>query len=314
MAALPDAAGLPDMLEMARREPALHHDVLASIVSCIVREHLSGNEAAWSVVETLSKSSQSSIVCSCLAVNVTKLSPAEQVRAVRTLIVPASSHSEHLVRDIALRKLIEAARNNDPDGIVAPLLTRVALTAVRWEEREIAVVGLFSLYCDDASKIVHLLDQMEGPAQREALSRVLDRFAQYADQKRMKSVVTAVLGWLAKNPIFALFRVKVCLFAGRFDLFESVFAQACACNPEALMQGLEVIKSRGRYIPAEVENQFRSHSDERFRRVSLAMLCAVATHQAAGWSEELRAVLEQHRNDSSIMVAAAAQFTFPPVL
>ncbi len=315
MAAMPGSAGLPDMLEMARREPPLHHDVLASIVSCIVLQHLSGNEAAWSVVEQLSKSPQNSIVRSCLKVYMARLSLAEQARAVRTLIVPAASHSEHLVRECALGKLTNAARNNDPDGIVASLLTRVALTAERVSEREIAVVALFNLYCDDVGKIVHLLEQMEGPSQRETLELVMDRFECYADEERMKDVVTAVLEWLSKSPIFALFRVKLCLVASRFDLFEDIFTWACACNAEAFAEALDAFRSRhGPRPPFELELRFRSHPDERFRRLAVSILCWMGEDQEEGWTAEQKAILEVHRSDPSIMVATAAQFVFPPVM
>lgn len=56
-----------------------------------------------------------------------------------------------------------------------------------------------------------------------------------------------------------------------------------------------------------------THPDERLRRIALAALVAAA-NQPPGWTDEYRFQLEAYRQDDSVLVAAAANFTFPPEL
>jgi len=66
--------------------------------------------------------------------------------------------------------------------------------------------------------------------------------------------------------------------------------------------------------PAELlafETSLAGDSDERLRRLALAALVAQG-NGPLGWAPELIARLENYRRDESPLVAAAAQFTFPP--
>ena len=63
-------------------------------------------------------------------------------------------------------------------------------------------------------------------------------------------------------------------------------------------------------LPA-FEAALAASPDARLRRLGLAAAVAQAT-QPAGWTAALRARLDQYRADPTPLVAAAAQFTFPP--
>jgi len=61
-----------------------------------------------------------------------------------------------------------------------------------------------------------------------------------------------------------------------------------------------------------LEKTLATHLNDSLRRIALAALVAQA-RGVTGWSPTLRNRLEIYRNDSSALVAAAAQFTLPPL-
>lgn len=63
-------------------------------------------------------------------------------------------------------------------------------------------------------------------------------------------------------------------------------------------------------VVADIERTFRADPDPRLRRIALAALIALTGF--TNWNDELRAQLEQYRVDPAPLVAATAQFTFPP--
>ena len=63
-------------------------------------------------------------------------------------------------------------------------------------------------------------------------------------------------------------------------------------------------------LPA-FEHAVAASSDARLRRLGLAAVVAQAT-QPAGWTTTLRTRLAQYQADPTPLVAAAAQFIFPP--
>ena len=91
-------------------------------------------------------------------------------------------------------------------------------------------------------------------------------------------------------------------------------------DAESLLTAAQALESSGlRTIApdettslATLEHTLAASPDAPLRRLALAALLAQAT-QPAGWTAALRARLAHYRADLAPLVAAAAQFVFPPL-
>ncbi|RZK51422.1 MAG: hypothetical protein EOO59_15075 [Hymenobacter sp.] len=92
-------------------------------------------------------------------------------------------------------------------------------------------------------------------------------------------------------------------------------------DAESLMVTVQALEASGQRSDAQAaadslpafEQALAASPAASLRRLALAALRAQAT-QAAGWTTALRTRLHQYRADPAPLVAAAAQFTFPPPL
>jgi hypothetical protein len=93
-------------------------------------------------------------------------------------------------------------------------------------------------------------------------------------------------------------------------------AASGALHGEALMAAVGAIHQAAHRPDAAglvtLEEALGQSDDERLRRLGLAALVALA-EPPRGWNAERLTRLQGYRADPSWLVAAAAQFSFPPV-
>lgn len=207
---------------------------------------------------------------------------------------------------------------SDPDGEIARALLP-ALQSNVLDECRTGAAAIFNTYKpDEAPLIGEAITNII--AQRQKLTLVLDilRAFMYWQRERLLPIVHAVLDSLQPDPLTAVERVKLAVaalpwselgtylvqLAARDELTADVMASAIAAFQE----------HRRRSDIADitvVEMTLSQQDDAQLRRLALAVL-VTAANSPSGWTEELIARLHEYRADPSPLVAAAAQFTFPP--
>ena len=135
------------------------------------------------------------------------------------------------------------------------------------------------------------------------------------DLRRLVPVARGVLNALALDPLTAVPRAGLAITALPWQelarAFEAMAATgqlgpdvlaACVADLCAVTDGAAL---------AQLETALATQGDDRLRRLALAALVASAS-LAEGWNEDRLRRLRDYRQDQSPLVAAAAQFTFPP--
>jgi hypothetical protein len=128
----------------------------------------------------------------------------------------------------------------------------------------------------------------------------------------------AALEALASDPLTAALQVELATTALLFDdlaAFLRDLAAADRLHAEVVTAAVRIIQASARRADADAlavfEQSLAGDADARLRRVALAALVAQA-QSARGWDAERLARLQLYRVDPAALVAAAAQFTFPP--
>jgi len=145
-----------------------------------------------------------------------------------------------------------------------------------------------------------------------------------ANRSGLQPIVQGILAALRPDPLTVRLQVRLAVAGlpwGELAPYLAELAATDALEAEALMAAAQAIEGSGQRAGAQSASNplaacelALAHSpDARLRRLGLAALLAQAT-QPAGWSAALRQRLDQYRADPAPLVAAAAQFTFPPPL
>ena len=139
-------------------------------------------------------------------------------------------------------------------------------------------------------------------------------------RERLLPTVRAVLQSLQADPLTGVERVKLAVTALPWPELEAylvAMAERSELTMDVMMSALcaftfKEIRHRSEIADiAVLESALSTHADERLRRLALAALVAL-TSTPSGWTDALLARLQAYRADPSPLVAAAAQFTFPP--
>jgi hypothetical protein len=134
--------------------------------------------------------------------------------------------------------------------------------------------------------------------------------------KNMLPATLKILSVLKENKLTISLRLKVIfrclpwdeLRAHLLEIIPELHADALV-EAEGLMR--DSLRQRTAQLSTGLELQLKGNEDERARR--LALVCLLATVAGAGkWTDEQRSRLERYRQDSSVLVAEAAAYVFPP--
>ena len=150
---------------------------------------------------------------------------------------------------------------------------------------------------------------------RRALQIAIDSFSSLLPYNRSHLLPTTrtILAALAEDRLTLSLRIELIIQGLPWEetapelmkLTDELHAGALARALDALQQA----STRPDARLFELETTFAASEDERLRRLALAALVAQSM-QAKGWSDEAIARLQTYREDSSPLVAEAAQFTF----
>ncbi|MBI3972493.1 MAG: hypothetical protein HY332_14530 [Chloroflexi bacterium] len=303
-----------DLLALDGRE--LHRDVRVAVLRALWN-HL-GQAETWIIFERAAVSPDPALASVVGRIPVDRLSPDAQQR-LAGLLATLLGHPDPKARLDALGRCAQLPVIDAEQALLSPLLA--ALHSPLPDECAAAAAAAFATY---TGRDAHLVGQV--------IARLIDnrralRTAVHAlegalrwNRRHLLPTARAVLAVLEADPLTATLRVSLAISALQGEELAELLsrlATADGLHADALAAGVQAIEhgAAARSDPAELarlEAKLAAGGDERLRRLALAALIAQA-RPPHGWDDERLARLRTYRTDPSRLVAAAAQFTLPPV-
>ncbi len=312
MGELPGGAAYTDLLALDARE--LHRDVRVALLRALWDSL--DRPATWPVLERAATSDDPAVAAGVMRIPADRRSP-EALRRLARLLATLLTHPVAQVRLDTLQRCATLPLP-DPDHALMPALFQ-ALDAPLPDERAAAAGAVFATY---AGRDAHLV----GAAVRHILSnrralvttvRALQATLPW-NRSQMLPSVRAVLAALAEDPLTAALQVELAVSALLWNAVTALLqhlATTDLLHAEVVTATVVALQSHARRADATdltaVEVALAREADPRLRRVALAALVAYS-QPPRGWDAERVARLQHYRADPSPLVAAAAQFTFPP--
>ncbi|KAB8144353.1 hypothetical protein F8S13_05610 [Chloroflexia bacterium SDU3-3] len=306
---LPTDEAFAALLAFDRRE-GLHRDVRVALLRALW-DHL-GREEAWQVLERAA-TAEPALAASLADIPDLRLAP-EGRRRLAALLAALLAHPDAQVRAAALGRCAHMPVSDPEQALFAPLLALAASPIPsEWRAAVPAALATYAQHQPDlAGKLArHVLPH------RQALVLLVDWFACKGSFEPTKAAASAVLAALAEDPLAV--QQQVILSAAVLNRNEFVqhvrrLAATGQLHADALVACANALVGYAHaWKPtrfAAIEAALAEEPDAALRRVALAALVAHAA--CAGWSAPLRERLAVYRADPAPLVAAAAQFVFPP--
>lgn len=310
---LRDPEAYQDLL--ALDDQALHRDVRVALLRALW--NYLEQPQSWAILERAATSPDPILAAAVTRIPADQLSTAGQQRLVRLLCL-VLAHADATVR-VAVLQRCATLPVADPDRLLEPGLLQALDTNVP-DVYNAAADAIVQTYVGrDASAIgqiaAHLLSN------RRALQTVVRHVELQISWQRSRFQATAgaIIASLASDPLTTSLQIRLAvpaLDSGALATFFRELVTAERLHAEALMTAVRVLERAGTYRDntelEQLETQLAGSPEAPLRRLALAALVA-QTHPPQGWTPERVARLEQYRNDPAPLVAAAAQFTFPPL-
>lgn len=300
-----------ELLALDGRE--LHRDVRVALLRALW-SHLERVET-WAILERAAVSPDAALAAIAARIPTERLSLEAQMRLV-ALLTTLLVHPDPIVRLDVLRRCGQMPVA-DTQQLLLPRLLE-AMGSFLPDESSAAASAVFATYTGQnahlvGSAIQHLI------ANRRALQTSVRALQAALTISRGKLLPTAraVLEALATDPLAVNLRVELAVRALPWDELTALLirlTESGEMHPEALALAVQTI-SYASLDATDLENleaALANNSDERLRRLAFAALVA-QSQSPRGWDSERMKRLHSYRTDSSPIVAAAAQFTLPPV-
>ncbi|MBB6052840.1 hypothetical protein [Armatimonas rosea] len=301
---LSQSAGLADLLTWAA-EPNLHRDLRVALVRALWahREH----EATWLVLRQALESGDAALATIALRAPNDGLS-ASALRRQLELLVLGLRHPDPLVR---LQALGIAQGMPNLDGLLTePILER--LNSSLFGEYTVAAFALIRVVGTEHPEAAAIAIRQTLP-QRRVLPHVVESLCSVlrSEHPRYQAAGRAALEALRTDPLTGKFQTMLALTALEGE-------ELVAWLERNVPEGENLAWSIAQFeVPprqpgrAELRALLSVHPHPTLRRLGLAALIG-ETRGSAGWTDEARAALARFCQDEHSLVAAAAQFTFPP--
>ncbi len=316
-------------LERLAGTDGLHRDIRVAVLRALW-DYLEYPDA-WPILNVAARDADPAVARGVVRVFADRLSLGAQARLLG-LLGALLDHPDVQVRADTLARLADAPIPDRESALLGRLLTLAASPIP--DESQAAARAVFAVYADarNAPAIGDAVRELR--ANRRALQTLVvalqTALATTARRAALAPLVRAVLNALDGDAVAARLRADLAItglswpeippflsdLAARGELHADALAASLAAISGAVQtRAFAAATGAGDDETdelAQTERALAQHADEKLRRVAVAVLVARAAHGAAGWSPVLRARLETYKTDVSPLVAAAAQFTFPP--
>jgi hypothetical protein len=306
----------PLLLAMDARP--LHRDVRVALLRAFW-PHLERPET-WPILRRAAADPDPAIAAGVVWLPTDRLSPAAQ-QQVLALLAALLGHPDALLRVQVLSRFASLPLA-DPGQVLLPLLLARLHSPVPDEYKSTAR-ALFALYAGPHPAAIAETVAQVLPERRvlQALLQALHA-ALGTNRSRLLPVVHGILAALRPDPLTVRLQVRLAVAGlpwAELTPYLTELAATDALDAESLLAAVQALEASGsRTGPSSDANSLPTFEaalatspDARLRRLGLAAVVAQAT-QPAGWTAALRTRLDQYRVDPAPLVAAAAQFTFPP--
>ena len=296
---------------IAKTSQDLHRDVRIASLRALW-EHLE-REETWITLEQAALDPDEAVATMVGRTPGDRLSDKAQTKLVSLLAILLNRPESTLRLTILQRCYRLPVR--DSDRILLPQLLKFLTSNP--DEVKAAANAIFVTYTE-AEAIAKTIERII--SQRRNLEIVLSslqyRLSNYGKDRR--SIIKAVLPVLARDPITVSWQIKLAVASLDWNELEE-FLIGLNNRGELHSDALVVAESAilHTYHRPDIdrlhnlETNLAASEDEKLRRLALSALTA-QTRSRLGWNRERVARLLAYRRDSSILVAAAAQFIFPP--
>lgn len=308
---LPGTSGYADLL--ALDEQTLQRDLRVALLRALW-EHLE-QPATWPILERAAVDADPAVARGAIRIPADRRSPAA-LRRLAALLAALLRHPDPLVRVETLNRCASLPLADAERVLAEPLLA--ALRSPFPDECQAAAQAVFATYTGRDAALVGQAVTAILP-NRRALLTAIDalKATAWANPTRLQPTAVAVLAALASDPLTATWQVELAIVLLPWPDVAALLQQLAAhghLHDEATMAAVNALYISARYSTtddmATLEAALTAAPDPRLRRVALAAL--VTRARRAGWEEAQRARLATFQQDASALVAAAAQFSFPP--
>ena len=233
-------------------------------------------------------------------------------RKLAALIAILLTHPELVVRMNTLQRCTQLPLTDYEFALLSKLLK--SMDSPFPEECALAANAVFALYRGNDALLVG--SAVRGLlTNRRALHITIDNFLPtlYVDRRGLLLTTRAILAALSEDQLTISLRIVIIIMGLPWqEVAQELVQLSSKLHADALKKAQQAIQQASRRPDADLfhlEMTIAGSSDERLRRLALSALIAQAK-QADGWSEERIARLQAYREDTSPLVAEAAQFTF----
>ena len=298
------------LLEWHTRD--LHRDVRVALLRAFWN-HLERDES-WPILESAAVSEDAAIANGVIRIPTDRLS-GDAARRVTQLIATLLHHPDAKVRLDTLGRCAMQPLSDREQVLMTPLLD--ALDSPLPDECGAAIGAIFASYVGREADKVGVATRRILPNRRALQTLVTTLKNQMHYSSHFLPTARAVLGVLQEDALTACLRIGLAITALPDDELISTLEQLSTSEqlrPDVLHAVLLSVKNGASYSErkaarwTDLETALQISPDERLRRIALAAL--VASTSTGGWTDNRIARLNTFRNDSSQMVAEAAQFTF----
>ncbi|KAI9765243.1 MAG: hypothetical protein M1840_007735 [Geoglossum simile] len=296
----------------------LHRDVRIALVGVLYSLYVN-NPESWDAFRRAAQDPSPDIANSVIQIPTVGLSNSLQ-RKLLELIAQLLESENPTLRHNALLRCIESPIP-DPGRLLVARLVELTQSPLPDEMSAAIKVILITYSQDQPTLIADTIARLQGSEKRKPLYIFISTFVQEAisDRKRYLETTRAILDVLGQDRLTLSLRLKLILSALPWPDARTSLLTLCSTpsitqlHPDALVAAEYLIQQmfwRSDVHLAELELAMADSPHEATRRLALSALVA-QSHQAGGWTGELRARLKLFQQDASTLVAEAAQFIFP---
>ncbi|MDJ0592333.1 MAG: hypothetical protein QNJ72_20460 [Pleurocapsa sp. MO_226.B13] len=297
---------------LAWNERDLHRDVRIALLRALW-EHLEKDDT-WKILEQAAIDSDEAVATMVGRTPGDRLLEKAQAKLV-SLLVTLLNRPEPTLR-LAILQRCDRLPVRDPEQILLPQLLK-SLNSIYLDEVKAAANAVFVTY-RDAQTIAETIKQII-PNRRSldlVISSLQNRLSSYG--KDLLPIVRQILTVLAIAPVTISLQIKLAVASLPWDElgeFLLDLSKRGELNPDALVMAENAIVCACHRPDIDrlhhLETTLAKSEDEKLRRLALSALVAQKSDRL-GWNQERVTRLLAYRQDKSILVAAAAQFIFPP--
>ena len=271
--------------------------------------------ATWPILERAAVDADPAVARGAIRIPADRRSPAA-LRRLAALLAALLRHPDPLVRVETLNRCAGLPLADDERVLAEPLLA--ALRSPFPDECQAAAQAVFATYIGHQAALIGEAIRAILPNRRALLTAIgALKATAWANRTRLQPTAQAVLAALTDDPLTATWQVELAIALLPWPDVAALLQQLAArghLHDEATMAAVNALYVSARHSAiddmATLEAALSAAPDPRLRRVALAALVAQA--RAVGWEEAQRTRLAAFQQDGAALVAAAAQFSFPP--